>query len=167
MIRTITTLLLLATSAAMCQAQHVFRDVGQADRQRQLVLQKLHVAQAPLHTKQSKATEAEVEAYTQAVADAVIFQKWVASSQRTALEFTNDRKQQQDPHIRAKYVQLLWLIHDAEVRTQGPFGRQDIGVAIKLMNDIREVMKLPVELAPNLNALPGSPNFGIRMPRKP
>jgi hypothetical protein len=116
---------------------------NEADAIRMKVLQALHVAQAPLHSKQDKATQAEVEAYVAAVNRVQIFKNWLVDDDSCALSLKSEAK---NPHNRVTYSKAVWGIHDAHLKLEPPFTRADIGAAVKVMNDAREIMKLPVTL---------------------
>ncbi len=137
------TLLLFATSSCF-GAEIEISDIKQAESLRLKTLQKLHVAQAPLHSKQERATPEEIKAYTVAVTEAVAFQKWVTSERRCAIILKMTGNFSNDPINSKKYSKAIWEIHDAEVKVSPPFTRKDIGVAVKMMNDIRELLMLPV-----------------------
>jgi hypothetical protein len=121
------------------------RTIGEADDYRISVLQALHVAQNPVYTKQEKASKVEVAAYVAAVEKAVVFKKWLIRGTRCAVEL---RKlgNSNDGTNRRTFSKAAWSIHDAEIKTTGPFTRNDIGVAMKVMNDAREIFQLPVAL---------------------
>ncbi len=140
------TLLLFATSFCF-SAEIEINDMKQADSLRLKTLQKLHVAQAPLHSKQEKATAEEIKAYTIAVTEAVAFQKWITSDRRCSIILKLTGNFSNDPINTKKYSKAIWEIHDAEVKVSPPFTRKDIGVAIKMMNDIRELFMLPVSIS--------------------
>lgn len=136
-------ILMLTTAATFAQALQ-FENLKEADLHRQKTLQKLHVAQAPLHSKQDKASAEEISAYATAVTEAVAFQKWVASNNRCAITLKTTGNSSNDPLNRKKHFKFIWEIHDAATKVNPPFTRKDIGVAIKMMNDIRELFMLPV-----------------------
>jgi hypothetical protein len=137
------TLLFFATS--LCFGTQIeISDMKQAESLRLKTLQKLHVAQAPLHSKQEKATAEEIKAYTVAVTEAVAFQKWVTSDRHCSILLKMTGNSSNDPINTKKYSKAIWDIHDAEIKVSPPFTRKDIGVAVKMMNDIRELFMLPV-----------------------
>ena len=135
--------LTLTTAAISAQALQ-FDNLKEANAHRQKVLQKLHVAQAPLHLKQDKASTEEVNSYVSAVAEVVTFQKWVASNNRCAIVLKTTGNASNDPLNRKKFSKFIWEVHDADIKVAPPFARNDIGVAVKMMNDVREVFMLPV-----------------------
>jgi hypothetical protein len=137
------TLFLLTTTVLSAQTLQ-FENLKEADAHRQKTLQKLHVAQAPLHLKQDKASAEEVSSYATAVVEAVAFQKWVASNRRCAVTLRSTGNASNDPLNRRRFSKFIWEIHDAVIKTTPPFTRSDIGVAVKMMNDVREVFMLPV-----------------------
>ena len=143
MIYKILAVLMLTTAAISAQTLQ-FDNLKEADSHRQKTLQKLHVAQAPLHLKQDKASAEEVSSYVAAVAEAVTFQKWVASNNRCAIVLKTTGNASNDPLNRRKFSKFIWEVHDAAIKTAPPFTRNDIGVAVKMMNDVREVFMLPV-----------------------
>jgi hypothetical protein len=118
--------------------------LNEADAIRMKVLQSLHVAQAPLHSKQDKATTAEIEAYRAAVKRVQAFKDWIVDDDSCSLSLKDEAN---TPHNRATYSKAVWGIHDAQLKLEPPFTRADIGVAVKVMNDAREIMKLPVTLS--------------------
>lgn len=137
------TLFLLATSIGL-GGEIKIDDMKEAESFRQKTLQKLHVTQAPLHSKQDKATTEEINSYAAAVTEAVAFQKWVASNRRCSITLNTTGNSSNDTLNRKKYSKIIWEIHDAEVKVTPPFTRKDIGVSVKMMNDIRELFMLPV-----------------------
>lgn len=125
------------------------RTIGEADDYRKSVLQALQVAQLPVYNKQEKASKVEVAAYVAAAEKAVAFKKWLIRGTRCAVEL---RKlgNSNDGTNRRTFSKAAWSIHDAEIKTEGPFTRNDIGVAIKVMNDAREIFQLPVALGSSI-----------------
>lgn len=123
----------------------VIRTLTDADNYRKTVLQALQVAQNPVHTKQDKATELEIAAYAQAAERVVDFKNWLIRGSRISLSL-KILGNSNDIMNRKRFMKSAWAIHDAEVKTQPPFNRNDIGVAIKVMNDARELFQLPVVL---------------------
>jgi len=136
--------LFLLTTAVLSAQTLQFENLKEADAHRQKTLQKLHVTQAPLHLKQDKASAEEVSSYATAVVEAVAFQKWVASNRRCAVTLRSTGNASNDPLNRRRFSKFIWEIHDAVIKTTPPFTRSDIGVAVKTMNDVREVFMLPV-----------------------
>lgn len=118
--------------------------VNEADALRMKVLQVLQVAQAPLHTKQDKATPAEVEAYSTAVKRVQEFKAWLVDDNSCAVSLRRDNLTSYSATVFSKAV---WGIHDAQLKLEPPFTRSDIGVAVKIMNDAREILKLPVDIS--------------------
>jgi hypothetical protein len=137
------TLFLLATSISLAGEINI-SDMKEADLFRQKKLQSLHVAQAPLHSKQDKATTEEINSYAAAVTEAVAFQKWVASGRKCSISLKPTGNSSNDMLNEKKYSKYIWEIHDAEIKITPPFTRKDIGVAVKMMNDVRELFMLPV-----------------------
>lgn len=115
--------------------------VAEADSTRMKVLQSLHVAQAPIHSKQDKASQSEIEAYTKAVKQVQAFKDWLVDDDSCAISL---KREAHTPHNLATYSKAVWAIHDAQLKLEPPYSRADIGVAVKIMNDAREIMKLPV-----------------------
>ena len=131
--------------AALSSARAIrIDDVKEVETWRMKTIQKLHVAQAPLHAKQDKATEVEIKTYAAAIVETVALQRWVAGEKRCSIILKNTGNHSNDPLNQRNYSKLIWAIHDAEIKTSPPFTRKDIGVAIKMMNDLRELMMLPV-----------------------
>ena len=124
-----------------------FDDVKSADAHRQKTLQMLHVAQAPLHSKQDKATESEVRKYQEAVAEAVNFQQWVAHDGKRSLSLSYTGNNSGDTLNTKKFSKFIWEVHDSKIKATPPFSRSDIGVAIKMMNDARELFQLPIVIS--------------------
>jgi hypothetical protein len=122
-------------------------DVKSAEAHRQKTLQNLHVAQAPLHTKQEKATEAEITKYKEAVIEAVAFQRWIAYNGKRSLFIKETGNNSTDPLNRIKFSKYIWEVHDAKVNVTPPFSRNDIGIAVKMMNDARELFQLPISIS--------------------
>jgi hypothetical protein len=145
--------ILTLTTAAISAQTLQFDNLKEADAYRQKTLQKLHVAQAPLHLKQDKASAEEVSSYATAVVEAVAFQKWVASNRRCAVTLRSTGNASNDPLNRRRFSKFIWEIHDAVIKTTPPFTRSDIGVAVKMMNDVREVFMLPV-IVDGFNSMP-------------
>ena len=145
--------LLALTKAGLCAESLQITDIKAAEAHRLKTIQKLHVAQAPVHSKQEKASPAEIAAYAEAVTEAVSFQKWVASNGSCSVWLSRTGNASNDPINYQKYVKIIWEIHDAEIRTTAPFTRKDIGIAIKMMNDVRELFMLPVK-ADGRNSMP-------------
>jgi hypothetical protein len=116
---------------------------SEADSTRMKVLQALHVAQAPLHSKQDKATQTEIEAYVAAVKRVEAFKNWLVDDDSCSVSL---KREAMTPYNLATYSKAAWGIHDAHLKLEPPFTRTDIGVAVKVMNDARELMKLPVTI---------------------
>jgi hypothetical protein len=151
MIRLIGIFLLTTT---VCLAAGIdIDDMKSAESLRLKTLQKLHVAQAPLHTKQDKASIEEINAYVAAAKESAALQKWVASNKHCSIILNGTGNSSNDPLNRRKYSKLIWEIHDAEIKDTPPFTRKDIGVAVKAMNDIRELFMLPVMVS-TYNSMP-------------
>jgi hypothetical protein len=104
------------------------------------------VAQAPVHSKQEKATEDEIKKYQLAVIEAVAFQRWIAYNGKRSLSIKDTGNNSTDPLNRVKFSKYIWEVHDAKVNVTPPFSRNDIGVAIKMMNDARELFQLPISI---------------------
>lgn len=117
--------------------------LSEADSTRMKVLQALHVAQAPLHSKQDKATQTEIEAYVSAVKRVEAFKNWLVDDDSCSVSL---KREAMTPYNVATYSKAAWGIHDAQLKIVPPFTRADIGVAVKVMNDARELMKLPVTI---------------------
>lgn len=118
--------------------------VSEADATRMKVLQALHVSQAPLHSKQDKATQAEIDAYTVAVKQVDEFKHWLVGEHGCALSLKSEVATSSNSMTFSKAV---WSIHDTELKLEPPYTRNDIGKAVKVMNDAREIMKLPVSFS--------------------
>ena len=124
-----------------------FDEVKAADAHRQKTLQLLHVAQAPVHSKQDKATESEVSKYQEAVAEAVNFQEWIAHDGKCSLSLPRTGNNSGDTLNTKKFSKFIWDVHDSKIKATPPFSRSDIGVAIKMMNDARELFQLPIVIS--------------------
>jgi len=117
--------------------------VTDADNYRKSVLQSLQVAQNPVHTKQDKATEAEIAAYAQAAQGVAEFKEWLVRD--TGVRVSPKLQGNSNDLInRKRFMKAAWAIHDAQIKTEGPFTRSDIGVAVKVMNDAREIFQMPL-----------------------
>lgn len=119
--------------------------MAEAESTRMKVLQALHVAQAPLHSKQDKASEAEIAAYAQAAVSVMEFKEWLVRGTRVSVSLKTQGNSN-DITNKKRFMKSAWAIHDAEIKIQPPFSRNDIGVAVKIMNDAREIFQLPVVL---------------------
>ena len=119
--------------------------MAEADSTRMKVLQALHVAQAPLHSKQDKASEAEIAAYSQAAVRVMEFKEWLVRGTRVSVSLKTQGNSN-DITNKNRFMKSAWAIHDAEIKIHPPFSRIDIGVAVKVMNDAREIFQLPVVL---------------------
>ena len=124
-----------------------FDEVKAADAHRQKTLQLLHVAQAPVHSKQDKATESEVSKYQEAVAEAVNFQQWIAHDGKCSLSLPRTGNNSGDTLNTKKFSKFIWDVHDSKIKATPPFSRSDIGIAIKMMNDARELFQLPIVIS--------------------
>jgi hypothetical protein len=100
-----------------------------------------------VHSKQDKATEAEVRKYQEAVAEAVNFQQWIAHDGKCSLSLSYTGNNSGDTLNTKKFSKLTWDVHDSKIKVTPPFSRIDIGVAIKMMNDARELFQLPVVIS--------------------
>jgi len=149
------TLALASDMTAKIYAQNTERkklritSLAEAEATRMKVLQALHVAQAPLHSKQDKATEAEIAAYSQAVLKVVEFKEWLVRGTRVSVSLKTQGNSN-DITNKKRFMKAAWAIHDAEIKTQPPFSRADIGVAVKVMNDAREIFQVPIVMGSTL-----------------
>jgi hypothetical protein len=131
-----------------------FKSFAEAEAYRKKVLQALQVAQNPVYNKIGKATDAEISAYEAAVKDVDAFKKWVTTGSSKSVEIDNGYGYQRKSSVgievnalvRRKFSKAIWAVADAQVKTSGPYSRTDIGVAIKVMNDIRELFQLPIRV---------------------
>jgi hypothetical protein len=144
-----TTLYSIDTQAAMLSAAGKTKrlrinSLSEADAIRMKVLQALHVAQAPLHNKQDKATQAEIDAYTAAVKQVYDFKIWLVGENGCAVSL---RKEAATSPNFVTFSKAVWSIHDTELKLEPPYTRNDIGQAVKVMNDAREILKLPVSFS--------------------
>jgi hypothetical protein len=119
--------------------------MAEAESTRIKVLQTLHVAQAPVHSKQDKSSEAEIVAYAQAAARVIEFKEWLVRGTRVSVSLKTQGNSN-DITNKKRFMKAAWAIHDAEIKTRPPFSRNDIGVTVKVMNDAREIFQLPVVL---------------------
>lgn len=150
-------LLVLSAASLVAQSGLEFDDVKSAELHRQKTLQNLHVAQAPLHTKQEKATEVEISKYQEAVVQVVAFQQWIAYDGDRSLWLGRTGNDSNDTLNTKKFNKIIWEVHDAKIKTNPPYSRTDIGVAIKMMNDARELFQLPIRVTKGKGSMPNRP----------
>jgi hypothetical protein len=120
------------------------KSLSEADSIRMKVLQALHVAQAPLHSKQDKANQAEIDAYTAAVKQVDEFKRWLVGKNGCAVSLRGEAATSSNS---ISFSKAVWSIHDTELKLEPPYTRNDIGKAVKVMNDAREILKLPVSFS--------------------
>ena len=121
------------------------RSMAEAESFRKSTLQALQVAQNPLHSKQDKASQAEIDAYVSAVKKVSTFKSWIVGSFSCPVSLKSDAAR--SVSYRKSFSKAIWDISDASLKTEPPFNRKDIGVAVKLMNDARDVFQLPIEFS--------------------
>ncbi len=151
------TCLLASTACLIARNGLEFDDVKQAEAHRQKTLQNLHVAQAPLHSKQDKATEGEIQKYQEAVIAAVEFQQWIANDGDRSLWLGRTGNDSNDPLNTKKFNKFIWDVHDSKIKVNPPFSRSDIGAAMKMMNDARELFQLPIRVTKGRGSMPKRP----------
>jgi hypothetical protein len=119
--------------------------LAEADAVRKSTIQALQVAQNPLHSKQDKASKAEIDAYVSAVRKVEAFKAWLITDYSCSVSLKSDAAN--SPLHRKAFAKAVWEIKGASLKTEPPFTRKDIGVAVKMMNDVREVVLLPIEFS--------------------
>ena len=139
--------LLISTACLGARTGLDLDDIKSAEAHRQKTLQNLHVAQNPVHTKQEKANEVEISKYQEAVVQAVAFQQWIAHNGKRSLFLEGTGNNSIDSLNKKKFNKFIWGVHDAKIKVTPPFSRNDIGVAIKMMNDARELFQLPISIS--------------------
>lgn len=78
--------------------------------------------------------------------EAVAFQRWIAHNGERSLSIKGTGNNSADPLNRKKFDKYIWEVHDAKINVTPPFSRNDIGVAVKMMNDARELFQLPISI---------------------